>query len=67
MQLYSNKRVNFVQLKINCNLILDAFQRPLHSVAHPGVAQNFEDDEGKQKHYTYYQWVCVVDRLGFKG
>lgn len=28
-------------------------------VAHPGVANDFNDDDA-QKYYTYYQWVCFV-------
>lgn len=28
-------------------------------VAHPGVANDF-DDESAKKYYTYYQWVCFV-------
>lgn len=28
-------------------------------VAHPGVANDF-NEEGAQKYYTYYQWVCFV-------
>jgi len=42
-----------------CSFYTDAFGRPASSVAHPGVANNF-DDESTQKHYTYYQWVCFV-------
>lgn len=28
-------------------------------VAHPGVANDFGDEDAK-KYYTYYQWVCFV-------
>lgn len=28
-------------------------------VAHPGIANDFNDDDA-QKYYTYYQWVCFV-------
>jgi hypothetical protein len=37
----------------------DAFRRPEGSIAHPGVENGF-DDLNRQKHYTYYQWVCFV-------
>jgi len=38
----------------------DAFQREVGlDVAHPGVANDFSDDNAK-KYYTYYQWVCFV-------
>ncbi|KAJ8921851.1 hypothetical protein NQ315_008483 [Exocentrus adspersus] len=38
----------------------DAFRRQVGTeVAHPGVANDFNDD-GAQKYYTYYQWVCFV-------
>ncbi|XP_011300258.1 innexin inx1 isoform X1 [Fopius arisanus] len=38
----------------------DAFNRQVGSeVAHPGVANDFGDDEAR-KYYTYYQWVCFV-------
>lgn len=26
-------------------------------VAHPGIANDFNDEDAK-KYYTYYQWVC---------
>lgn len=28
-------------------------------VAHPGVANDFNEEDA-QKYYTYYQWVCFV-------
>lgn len=28
-------------------------------MAHPGVANDFNDEDAK-KYYTYYQWVCFV-------
>lgn len=28
-------------------------------VAHPGVANDF-DDESAKRYHTYYQWVCFV-------
>lgn len=40
----------------------DAFQRHLKvgvSVAHPGITNDFNDEDAK-KYYTYYQWVCFV-------
>ncbi|XP_077292829.1 optic ganglion reduced isoform X1 [Arctopsyche grandis] len=40
----------------------DAFNRqyvPGKHVAHPGVANDFDDEDAK-KYYTYYQWVCFV-------
>ena len=38
----------------------DAFQRQVgKEVAHPGVANDFDDEDAK-KYYTYYQWVCFV-------
>lgn len=38
----------------------DAFKRQVgYEVAHPGVANDFEDTNA-QKYYTYYQWVCFV-------
>ncbi|KAJ1527677.1 hypothetical protein ONE63_007636 [Megalurothrips usitatus] len=38
----------------------DAFQRQVgKEVAHPGVANDFGDEDAK-KYYTYYQWVCFV-------
>uniref|UniRef100_A0A1B6IPY0 Innexin n=2 Tax=Homalodisca TaxID=139475 RepID=A0A1B6IPY0_9HEMI len=38
----------------------DAFKRQVGvEVAHPGVANDFGDDDAK-KYYTYYQWVCFV-------
>ncbi|XP_056638223.1 innexin inx1 [Diorhabda carinulata] len=38
----------------------DAFQRQVgYEVAHPGVANDFNEN-GAQKYYTYYQWVCFV-------
>ncbi|XP_046984366.1 innexin inx1 [Schistocerca americana] len=38
----------------------DAFLRQVGSeVAHPGVANDFGDEDAK-KYYTYYQWVCFV-------
>lgn len=38
----------------------DAFRREVgREVAHPGVANDFNDEEAK-KYYTYYQWVCFV-------
>ncbi|XP_025834051.1 innexin inx1 isoform X2 [Agrilus planipennis] len=43
----------------------DAFKRQVgKEVAHPGIANDF-DDEDAQKYYTYYQWVCFV--LFFQG
>lgn len=29
------------------------------SVAHPGITNDFNDEDAK-KYYTYYQWVCFV-------
>lgn len=38
----------------------DAFNRQVGKVvAHPGVANDFDDEKAK-KYYTYYQWVCFV-------
>lgn len=40
----------------------DAFRREYEvgkHVAHPGVANDY-DDENAKKYYTYYQWVCFV-------
>ena len=38
----------------------DAFQRQVgKDVAHPGVANDFGDEDAK-KYHTYYQWVCFV-------
>ncbi|XP_066999441.1 innexin inx1 [Anabrus simplex] len=38
----------------------DAFLRQVgREVAHPGVANDFGDEDAK-KYYTYYQWVCFV-------
>lgn len=38
----------------------DAFRRQVgREVAHPGVANDFDDEDAK-KYYTYYQWVCFV-------
>uniref|UniRef100_W8AKP4 Innexin n=1 Tax=Ceratitis capitata TaxID=7213 RepID=W8AKP4_CERCA len=38
----------------------DAFKRQVgREVAHPGVANDFNDEDAK-KYYTYYQWVCFV-------
>lgn len=43
----------------------DAFQRQVGvEVAHPGVANDFGDEDAK-KYYSYYQWVCFV--LFFQG
>ncbi|CAH0765863.1 unnamed protein product [Bemisia tabaci] len=43
----------------------DAFRRQVGvEVAHPGVANDFGDEDAK-KYYTYYQWVCFV--LFFQG
>lgn len=28
-------------------------------VAHPGISNDFNDEDAK-KYYTYYQWVCFV-------
>ncbi|XP_017784553.1 PREDICTED: innexin inx1 [Nicrophorus vespilloides] len=43
----------------------DAFKRQVgREVAHPGIANDF-NDESAQKYYTYYQWVCFV--LFFQG
>lgn len=43
----------------------DAFQRQVGTeVAHPGVANDFGDEDAK-KYYSYYQWVCFV--LFFQG
>uniref|UniRef100_U5EL41 Innexin n=1 Tax=Corethrella appendiculata TaxID=1370023 RepID=U5EL41_9DIPT len=38
----------------------DAFRRQVGlEVAHPGVANDFNNEDAK-KYYTYYQWVCFV-------
>lgn len=38
----------------------DAYKREVgREVAHPGVANDFNDEDAK-KYYTYYQWVCFV-------
>uniref|UniRef100_A0A1A9WPJ9 Innexin n=1 Tax=Glossina brevipalpis TaxID=37001 RepID=A0A1A9WPJ9_9MUSC len=38
----------------------DAFRRQVgREVAHPGVANDFNEEDAK-KYYTYYQWVCFV-------
>lgn len=38
----------------------DAFNRQIGiDVAHPGIANDFNDESAK-KYYTYYQWVCFV-------
>ena len=38
----------------------DAYLREVgREVAHPGVANDFGDEDAK-KYYTYYQWVCFV-------
>lgn len=38
----------------------DAFRRQVGlEVAHPGVANDFNDEDAK-KYHTYYQWVCFV-------
>lgn len=38
----------------------DAFKRQVgREVAHPGIANEFNDEDAK-KYYTYYQWVCFV-------
>lgn len=38
----------------------DAFRRQVgREVAHPGIANDFDDEDAK-KYYTYYQWVCFV-------
>ncbi|KAL1131838.1 hypothetical protein AAG570_011449 [Ranatra chinensis] len=38
----------------------DAFRRQVGvEVAHPGVANDFGQEDAK-KYYTYYQWVCFV-------
>ncbi|XP_035776236.1 innexin inx1-like [Anopheles albimanus] len=38
----------------------DAFRRQVGlEVAHPGIANDFDDEDAK-KYYTYYQWVCFV-------
>lgn len=38
----------------------DAFRRQVGlEVAHPGVANDFDDEDAK-KYHTYYQWVCFV-------
>lgn len=38
----------------------DAFRRQVGvEVAHPGVDNDFGDEDAK-KYYTYYQWVCFV-------
>ncbi|XP_055644137.1 innexin inx1 isoform X2 [Toxorhynchites rutilus septentrionalis] len=38
----------------------DAFRREQgREVAHPGIANDFNDEDAK-KYYTYYQWVCFV-------
>ncbi|KAL1455187.1 hypothetical protein WDU94_009298 [Cyamophila willieti] len=43
----------------------DAFQRQVGvEVAHPGIANDFGNEDAK-KYYSYYQWVCFV--LFFQG
>lgn len=43
----------------------EAFRRQIgKEVPHPGIGNDF-GDEGAQKYYTYYQWVCFV--LFFQG
>lgn len=38
----------------------DAYKRQVGSeIAHPGVANDFNDEDAK-KYHTYYQWVCFV-------
>lgn len=38
----------------------DAFRRQVgREVAHPGVTNDFNDEDAK-RYYTYYQWVCFV-------
>lgn len=38
----------------------DAYKRQVGTeIAHPGVANDFNDEDAK-KYHTYYQWVCFV-------
>lgn len=42
------------------SLLFWSFQLKLGvDVAHPGISNDFNDEDAK-KYYTYYQWVCFV-------
>lgn len=51
---------NCLVTKTNTISLLSAFHTQVgREVAHPGVANDFNDEDAK-KYYTYYQWVCFV-------
>lgn len=46
-------------LKFICVFLLSLQYKVGVDVAHPGISNDFNDEDAK-KYYTYYQWVCFV-------
>lgn len=58
---YNTNKININKIYrfLNCIFFLFLILQVGREVAHPGVANDFNDKDAR-KYYTYYQWVCFV-------